>query len=119
MNCVFCTNPGGAGTLLEEDERTWVLVHPQGQLMIVAKRHVENVSDLDVDEWLHVARVWHRAESDLRAKTGAERVIVMKLGLQTPHLHIHLYPFPSASTRDDVFDVIEGRATPRLTLTLP
>ena len=114
--CVFCTNPHDAGRLIAEDADTWTILHPQGQLMIVAKRHVENVSDLDEGEWLRVARVWHRAERDLREQTGAERVIVMKLGIQTPHLHVHLYPFSRDDTREQVFDVIDGRATLRLTL---
>lgn len=117
MSCVFCTNIEAAGEVLGEDESTWRILHPQGQLMIVARRHVENVSDLDEDEWLHVARAWHRAERELRARTGAARVMVMKLGIQTPHLHIHLYPFDAAATRDEVFDVIDGRRPPRLTLT--
>lgn len=116
MPCVFCTDVTRSGRVVAEDEHTWSIVHPEGQLMIVAKRHVENVSDLDEEEWLHVARVWHRAERDLRAQTGAERVIVMKLGIQTPHLHVHLYPFSKDDTREQIFDVIDGRATLRLTL---
>ena len=84
--------------------------------MVVAKQHVENVSDLGEDEWLHVARVWHRAERELRAATGAERVMVMKLGIQTPHLHIHLFPFAADATRDEVFAAFEGKAKLRLTL---
>ena len=87
--------------------------------MVVARRHVENVSDLEEDEWLAVARTWHRAERELRAKTGAAKVIVMKLGIQTPHLHLHLYPFEATATRPEVFDVIDGRAKLRLTLDPP
>jgi diadenosine tetraphosphate (Ap4A) HIT family hydrolase len=109
VSCVFCTNANDAGTILEEDEHTWTIRHPQGQTMVVAKRHVENVSDLDEEEWLHVARVWHRAERELRAKTGAERVIVLKLGVQTPHLHIHLHPFSAEATRDEIFLTLAGR----------
>jgi diadenosine tetraphosphate (Ap4A) HIT family hydrolase len=111
MTCVFCTDVTRAGEILEEDERSWVVRHPQGQWMIVAKRHAENVSDLDEQEWLHLARVWHRAERRLREETNAERVMVMKLGIQTPHLHIHLYPFSSDTTREEVFAAFEGRLT--------
>ena len=99
MTCVFCTDVTRAGEILEEDERSWVVRHPQGQWMIVAKRHVQNVGDLDEEEWLHLARVWHRTERAMRA----ERVMVMKLGIQTPHLHIHLFPFDAAATREEVF----------------
>ena len=115
MTCVFCTDVSQSGHVLAEDDRTWTLQHPAGQWMVVAKKHVENVSDLDEEEWLHVARVWHRAERELREKTRADRVIIMKLGLQTPHLHIHLYPFNANATREDVFAVIDGRAPLRLT----
>lgn len=73
--------------------------------MIVARRHVENVSDLEEEEWLHVARVWHRAEREL----NAERVIVLKLGVQTPHLHIHLHPFSRDTTRQEIFLTLAGR----------
>lgn len=114
--CVFCTDVHLAGELLAEDAYTWVVLHPQGQVMVVAKRHVENVSDLAEDEWLHVASVWHQTERRLREETGAERVIVMKLGIQTPHLHVHLYPFAASDTREDVFAVIDGRERLRLTL---
>lgn len=67
--------------------------------MLVAKRHAANVSDLDEDEWLRVARAWHRYETKLRA----DRVMFMKLGIKTPHLHVHLYPFAEDVTREDVF----------------
>ena len=109
MSCVFCTDVAQSGEVLSEDDHTWVVLHPAGQIMIVARRHVENVSDLDESEWLHVARVWHRTERELREETGADRVIVMKLGLQTPHLHVHLYPFSSDATREQVFAVIDGK----------
>ena len=105
MSCVFCTDPRDAGTLLSENEHAWVIRHPQGQTMIVAKRHVENVSDLDEDEWLEVARTWHRAEREI----DAERVIVFKLGVQTPHLHIHLHPFPKSASREEIFLTLAGR----------
>ena len=94
-----------AGTVLAEDDATWTLLHPQGQLMIVARRHVENVSDLDEEEWLHVARVWHRVEKTM----NAERVIVFKLGVATPHLHIHLHPFTRDTTRQEIFLTLAGR----------
>lgn len=114
MTCVFCTNLAAAGELVYDDEQAWVLLHPdwspRGHAMIVAKQHVENASALDEHEWLHVARVWHRAERVLLALTHAERAIVMKLGIQTPHLHIHVYPMSSTATREEVFAAIEGNA---------
>lgn len=104
MNCVFCTDVTKAGEVLSEDAHSWVIRHPQGQTMLVARRHVQNVGELDEDEWLHLARVWHRTERAM----NAERVMVMKLGLQTPHLHIHLFPFGASATREEVFAAFAG-----------
>jgi diadenosine tetraphosphate (Ap4A) HIT family hydrolase len=111
--CTFCANPVAVGKIVFEDERCWVLLHhdwsPRGHAMIVARRHIENASDLDEEEWLHLARVWHRAERVLLDETGAERAIIFKLGILTPHLHVHIYPVSSQATREDVFEAFDGK----------
>ena len=98
------------GDVVFEDEHTFVVLHNdwsvRGHAMIVAKRHVQNASDLEADEWLHFARVWQHAERILKELANADRVIALKLGLKTPHLHVHLYPVREIATRDDVFDII-------------
>jgi diadenosine tetraphosphate (Ap4A) HIT family hydrolase len=112
VSCELCATP--RGDVVFEDARTRVILHedgsPRGHAMIVAKRHVENASDLDEADWLHLTRIWHRAERVLLDATGAERAIVMKLGIMTPHLHVHIYPLPADATRAEVFDAIEGNA---------
>jgi diadenosine tetraphosphate (Ap4A) HIT family hydrolase len=111
--CVFCTDLRAAGELIHEDEWSWVLLHPdwspRGHAMVVAKRHAENASDLDEDEWLQVAHTFHSAERVILQTTGKERAIVMKLGIQTPHLHLHIYPMSATATREDVFAAIDGK----------
>ena len=113
MSCLFCKDLGAAGGLVFEDDRVWVLLHPdwspRGHAMVVAKAHVENASDLDETTWLDLARVWHRAERVLLDAAGADRAIIFKLGILTPHLHVHIYPMPAQATREDVFDAIEGK----------
>lgn len=110
MSCELCDNIANTGDVVFENEQTFVVLHNdwavRGHAMIVAKRHVENPSDLDEREWLHFAGVWQRAERVLRELTKAERVIALKLGLKTPHLHVHLYPVSGETTRDEVFDMI-------------
>ncbi|HKR67059.1 MAG TPA: HIT family protein, partial [Thermoanaerobaculia bacterium] len=87
MSCALCGVP--PGDVVYEDARTMVVLHedgsPRGHAMIIAKRHVENASDLSADEWAHFTNVWHRAERALLDATGAERAIVLKLGIMTPH----------------------------------
>jgi diadenosine tetraphosphate (Ap4A) HIT family hydrolase len=115
MTCTFCSDLSAARGLVFEDERSWVLLHPdwspRGHAMVVAKRHVENASSLDEEEWLQLARVWHRAERAILHATGAERAIIFKLGILTPHLHIHIYPMSATATREDVFAAIDGKVS--------
>jgi diadenosine tetraphosphate (Ap4A) HIT family hydrolase len=111
--CVFCKDLHSAGGLVFENDRVWVLLHPdwspRGHAMVVSKSHLENASDLDEAEWLELARVWRRAERVLLDATGADRAIIFKLGILTPHLHVHIYPMSAQATREDVFDAIDGK----------
>ncbi len=113
MTCVFCTNVRNAGEVLFEDGRLWVVLHNdwavRGHSMVVWKEHVENMADLSVDEFLHFALVFHRAEAALLAATRADRAVVLKLGIATPHLHVHIYPVSAALDRPAVMEIIEAR----------
>jgi len=111
MNCVLCDDLPSTGDVVYEDAHASVVLHADwsvpGHAMIVAKSHEENVAELE--DWLHFARVWQRTERVLLALTGAERAIAMKLGILTPHLHVHLYPVGAQATREEVFAAIDGR----------
>jgi len=40
--------------------------------------------------------------------------VILKLGIVTPHLHLHIYPVPATDSREDVFAAFDGkRGTPR------
>jgi diadenosine tetraphosphate (Ap4A) HIT family hydrolase len=113
MTCVFCDDPRAAGELLFEDDRTLVILHNdwavRGHAMVIWKAHVENVADLTIDEYVHFAAVHHRAERALLAATGADRAILLKLGIATPHLHLHIYPVSGSLDRAAVMEIIDAR----------
>jgi len=113
MSCVFCNDPRAAGEVLFEDDRVFVILHEdwavRGHAMVVWKAHVENVADLAVDEYAHFASVHHRAERALLAATGADRAILLKLGIATPHLHLHIYPVSASLDRVAVMEIIDAR----------
>ena len=110
---MFCTNPREAGRIVFEDDRVWVILHDdwavRGHAMVVWRAHVENVADLGLDDAAHFAAVHRRAERALLDVTKADRAILMKLGIATPHLHLHIYPVSAALTREEVFEIIDGR----------
>lgn len=76
--------------------------------MVVWKEHVENLADLSAPDAAHFMRVHQAAERALLDVTGAERAILMKLGIATPHLHMHIYPVSRALSRSDVMAIIDG-----------
>jgi diadenosine tetraphosphate (Ap4A) HIT family hydrolase len=113
MSCVFCNDPRAAGEVLFEDDRVLVILHNdwavRGHAMVVWKAHVENVADLTSDDYAHFAAIHHRAERALLAATGADRTILLKLGIATPHLHLHIYPLGASLDRAAVMEIIDGR----------
>ena len=113
VSCVFCDDVRRSGEVVAEDERLWVVLHDdwavRGHAMIVWKRHVENVADLTGDEYMHFASAHHRAERALLAATGSDRAIILKLGIATPHLHVHIYPVSAALDRAAVMEIIDAR----------
>jgi len=112
MECVFCTDVTRSGDVVFEDQRTWVVLHDdwsvRGHAMVVWKLHVENFSDLTPEDAAHFARVHKRAESALLEVTRADRAILMKLGIATPHLHLHIYPVSATLDRNAVMRIING-----------
>ena len=113
MPCVFCDDPHAAGDVVLDDPAALVLVHPDwatpGHLMVAARRHVENLSGLSDAEARAFLDVYRRAERAVLDLTGADRAIVMKLGIQTPHLHLHIYPVSAKLTRQAVMLMIDAK----------
>ena len=114
MPCSLC-EPVNAGEMIFESPFASLLIHPDwavsGHAMVVARRHVENASDLTADEWRGFADAARRFEEVLLEETGADRAILLKLGIQTPHLHLHIYPVSATLDRSAVMDIIDARAS--------
>jgi len=107
---LFCSNlntlelvysDAAAAVALHED---WAV---RGHAMVIAREHVENLSDLaDLDAFMRVYRAAERALIEL---TGADRAMILKLGIVTPHLHLHIYPVTAALDRASVMAIIDAR----------
>ena len=81
----------------------------RGHALVVARRHVENVSDLMPSERARFLEVLAAAERALLEATGVERAVLMKLGITTPHLHVHIYPVSATLDRAAVMAIIDGK----------
>ncbi len=99
--------------VLFADERLFAVLHEDravaGHAMLVWKGHLENVSELTGEEAAHFMLSLWRMERAILEATGAVRAILMKLGIQVPHLHVHLYPVSRELDRLAVMNMIEGR----------
>jgi diadenosine tetraphosphate (Ap4A) HIT family hydrolase len=104
---------------LYQNNDVMVLLHEdravRGHAMVVWKRHVENISDLTTAEAAELTRVYYGAERALLGAAGADRAVMLKLGIQTPHLHLHIYPVSSALTRKQVMEIIDARVRDGMT----
>jgi len=113
MTCVFCNDVRESGEVLFEDDRLWVVLHADwavaGHAMVVWKDHIENLSDLTLDDAVHFAVMQHRVERALLDATRAPAAVLLKLGIATPHLHLHVYPVGAAVDRAAVFEIIDTR----------
>jgi len=96
-----------------EDDRCAVLLHPDsavaGHALVIWKRHVQNVADLNDDERNHFSRIHAAAERVLLEITRSDRAILLKLGIQVPHLHLHIYPVSAKLDRAAVQKIIDGK----------
>src|SRR4051794_40954460 len=103
-SCLFCRKIDG--DVVYEDARAAVVLHDdwavRGHAMVIWKSHVENYSDLSDEDAAQLSRLHHAVEKTLLAATGAERAVLMKLGIATPHLHLHIYPVSAGLTRAEV-----------------
>jgi diadenosine tetraphosphate (Ap4A) HIT family hydrolase len=115
-SCSLCApNLSLAGETVTDFGDWILLLHPdsavRGHAMLVVARHVENFSDLTDSEAAQFARVHRVAEQALLDVTRSDRAILLKLGIQTPHFHVHIYPVSNRMSRDEVMRVIDARVS--------
>jgi len=116
--CPFCA-AFDRELLLYENEYAMVRLSEdwsvRGHAIVISKRHVENLSELDESERRAFLETYARAEKLLLEATAADRAIILKLGLLVPHLHLHIYPIGREVDRAQLFDMIEVRVRASIT----
>ena len=92
--CQLCRETGG--DILWQDELCRLVLMADddypGFCRIVWKRHVAEMTDLDVAERRHMMSVVFAAERALRATARPDKVNLASLGNVVPHLHWHVIP---------------------------
>lgn len=119
--CQLCREDGG--TILWQDGDCRLVLaadaeHP-GFCRVIWKRHVAEMTDLDLAERRHLMSVVFAAEKALRDIARPDKVNLASLGNVVPHLHWHVIPrwrddshFPNAIWGPALRDPHERPAVP-------
>jgi histidine triad (HIT) family protein len=102
-DCLFCKIVAGEipGTIVAEDDRTaaFMDINPatRGHALVVPRRHVADLGEIDTDELAAVAAAAQRLARRARDVLGADGVNLMNswgpAGWQTVfHFHMHVIP---------------------------
>ncbi|NQV05676.1 HIT family protein, partial [bacterium] len=89
-----------------------------GHTLVVPKAEVDYLFDLDPEEYTALWSATNTVATALKRTTGCARVVVVVLGYEVPHAHIHLIPsndlgdlpFPPAvnQTAEQFADMAQG-----------
>lgn len=74
-------------------------IHPVavGHTLVVPKKQVEFVWDLDTEDYQVLQRVVQKVARHLRETLGVPYVGEQIIGVDVPHAHVHLIPFQTTS----------------------
>lgn len=92
-----------------EDDKTYVFldIYPTvtGQTLVIPKKQVEFVWDLDDEDYQAVMDVTKQVAQRLREVFGTAFVGVKIEGVDVPHAHVKLYPFNKVEEYERLVDM--------------
>lgn len=81
---------------IHEDDRTYAFldINPrsEGHTLVVPKREVDYLFDLPEEDYAALWAACATVATAIKAVTGCRRVVVIVLGYEVPHAHVHLIP---------------------------
>lgn len=92
-----------------EDDNVYAFldIHPlvDGHTLVVPKKQVEFVWDLDDDSYIQVMLAAKKIAKHMRQVLNVPYVGVQVVGVDVPHAHVHLVPFTNASEYHGMSDM--------------
>ncbi len=99
-----------------EDEFTYAFldVNPrqEGHALVVPRAEVDYLFDLPDEDYKALWRAVRTVADGLREATGCARVVLIVVGYEVPHAHVHL--IPTNELRDVPFPPVDADAQGRL-----
>lgn len=102
MDCLFCKIAGGetnSYTLYEDDiVRCFMDLNPDsnGHCLIVPKKHILDLNDMDADTWNHILNVTKKMKHHLEERLNPDGLTLIQNNgdIQiVKHFHLHLKPY--------------------------
>ena len=99
-----------------------IMPRSPGHTLVIPKAPARNILDIEVEDYLHVARATHRIAAAAKRAFNADGLTIQQFneasgGQVVFHLHVHVMPrhdgialLPPASRREDA-NVLEDHAT--------
>ena len=82
--------------IVAEDDKhiAFLDVNPNalGHTLCVPKKETDKLFDLDQNSYLNLMQFSHRVAAALRQVVSCKRVGLSVIGLEVPHVHVHLIP---------------------------
>ena len=101
MDCLFCEIIKGniPSKKVYEDDKVFVFLdinpNTNGHMLIVPKKHIVTVNDIDNDLAIHILDVEKKLKKLLEEKLNIEGLTIVQnngLGQEVKHYHVHLIP---------------------------
>ena len=108
-NCIFCRIVEGSIPSVRIGENdaavAFMDIRPiqPGHALVIPRRHVENVIDMEPAEYDDVMRLVHQIGRAIDAEWKPPKVGLAVIGFDVPHAHVHVLPLIKTS------DITSGR----------
>lgn len=82
-----------------EDFYAFLDVNPnaKGHTLVVPKKEENKIFDLDEDAYVKLMRFTYKVAKAIEKAVPCERIGMTVIGLEVPHVHVHLIPLHSMS----------------------
>ena len=114
MDCIFCkiiNNEIPSYTIYEDDiVKCFLDVNPDsnGHTLIVPKRHIKDINDMDSETFNHIFKVTKKLKNILEEKLNIDGLTLVQNNgdiQEVKHFHLHLKPYYKNNEIDSVIDV--------------
>lgn len=83
----------------DESHLAFLDIYPlaYGHVLVIPKKQIDYIFDMDSDEYLALFRFTKKVAKAMDDVIFCERIGIAVIGLEVPHVHIHLVPLNNVS----------------------